>query len=603
MDIAIFALAVRARSASPGPGRAFGAPRRIFFVVDRRIIVDEAYERARRLAAKLECAETGVLKTVADELRLLACGGSTALGNERPLVVYSLRGGMYRSEAWARNPLQPIVVASTVDQIGSRLLFRAYGRGAGTWPVYAGLIANDSLILLDEAHCAQPFLQTCRAVGKYREWAEEPLGRCFHPVVMSATPPPAAKCVFRDRSGEGSDPHHPLGQRQMAVKPAALVEPVEAPETEGADRGADELAKRLADVARRQLNGQRRAIVVFANRVATARMAHKLLRDAPAPELESVLLTGRMRAVDREVVGDRLRRLQLHSGQSTGRTLEKPVVVVATQTLEVGADLDFDGLVTECASLDALRQRFGRLNRMGRDIECCAAIVIRANQAEPKRGDEGDPVYGKALTGTWNWLNDNKDANGKVDFGIAAMENLLQELDENTLVALNAPAKSAPVMLPAHVDCWAQTSPEPRPSPDVAPSASSSPGYTKATACEARSVAGATLGVLTSASLAVHAIGQGLAQATGKLGDGSSNRLLSNDGIELERFFGYWVKIVGVRPEVVVALDDELRARRARDAGPMLTGHGRATPLMWRTVLDAEGRYEDELLRALRGVR
>ena len=150
------------------------APRRIFFVVDRRIIVDEAHDRAGRLAKKLEAAEGGILQTVADRLRRLARGGGTGLGDERPLAVHSLRGGMYRSEAWARNPLQPTIVASTVDQIGSRLLFRAYRRRPGTWPVYAGLVANDSLILLDEAHCAQPFLQTLRAVAKLRTWAEAP---------------------------------------------------------------------------------------------------------------------------------------------------------------------------------------------------------------------------------------------------------------------------------------------------------------------------------------------------------------------------------------------------------------------------------------------
>lgn len=469
IDIAVFALAVRAQHASLDSGRAVAAPRRIFFVVDRRIIVDEAHDRAVRLAARLRSAKTGILKTVAVELTRLACGAGTDLGDERPLAVHSLRGGMYRSEAWARNPLQATVVASTVDQIGSRLLFRAYGRGAGVWPVYAGLIANDSLILLDEAHCARPFLQTLQAVGKYREWAEKPLDRDFHPVVMSATPPPGAKSVFRDCSGEGSDPRHPLGQRQLAKKPAELGSPVRTSTRRRADKHADELAKALACAAARLLNGQRRAIVVFANRVATARMTYRLLEETSKMKLETILLTGRMRSVDREMVGNRLRSLHLHSGQSTRRTLKRPVVVVATQTLEVGADLDFDGLVTECASLDALRQRFGRLNRMGRDIGCRARIVIRADQATPKRGKEDDPIYGEALTRTWKWLNENKDENGNVDFGIAAMEELLGGLEEETLIALNAPAKSAPVMLPAHVDCWAQTSPEPRPSPDVAP--------------------------------------------------------------------------------------------------------------------------------------
>ena len=73
------------------------------------------------------------------------------------------------------------------------------------------------------------------------------------------------------------------------------------------------------------------------------------------------------------------------------------------------------------------------------------------------------------------------------------------------------------------------------------------------------SLANATLGVLTSASLAVHAIGQGLAQAMGKLskhGIKQVARLLSNEAIDVERFFGYWVAyMVGARVEIVVALD------------------------------------------------
>ena len=481
LDIAVFALA--AQASRPVADHASAAPRRIFFVVDRRLIVDEAHERARRLAKKLESAHDGILKTVADRLRFLACGGAAGLGDERPLVVHSLRGGAYRSETWARNPLQPIVVASTVDQIGSRMLFRAYGGRSGTWPVYAGLIANDSLILLDEAHCSEPFLQTLRAVRKYREWAEKPLGRCFHAVVMSATPPPDVEDLFRDSSGEGRDPDHPLGTRQLAPKPANL-RVVEVASDEGADESTreataiDRLARGLADAARHFVHAGLRAVVVFANRVATARKTRTLLlRGSEGPEAEVILLTGRMRAVDREIVGEQMARWNLHSSRSTGRALEKPVVVVATQTLEVGADLDFDGLVTECASLDALRQRFGRLNRMGRrDVESRAEILVRSDQTRTRRGGKDDPVYGKAMINTWKWLAEQKrlaERKGKdvaVDFGIAAMEALLKELPngKDDLADLNAQGRSAPVMLPAHVDCWAQTSPEPVPSPDVA---------------------------------------------------------------------------------------------------------------------------------------
>ena len=469
IDVALFALAAQASRLDPR--RRITAPRRIFFVVDRRVIVDEAHERALRLARKLGRAEDGILKAVADDLRRIAHGAATGFERERPLAVHVLRGGLYRSEAWARSPLQPTIVASTVDQIGSRLLFRAYGRGPGTWPVYAGLAANDSLILLDEAHCAQPFLQTLRAVRRYRTWAQEPLGPCFHPVVMSATPPPGCNDVFRDASDEGRDPRHPLGWRQLACKPAALQR---VPNAKG-DVAVVALSKALAKSARALLGDGREAIVVFANRVATARETYRQLREKE--DAEAILLTGRMRPVDKDAVAGRLRDLGLHSDQAAGRRLERPVIVVATQTLEVGADLDFDGLVTECASLDALRQRFGRLNRTGRNIEARAGILVRAEQAKPARGAKKDPVYGEALTRTWKWLRDHENEEGEVDFGIAHLDRLLAEADSHrtargaaarcALAELDAPSADAPVMLPAHVDCWAQTAPEPQPSPDV----------------------------------------------------------------------------------------------------------------------------------------
>ena len=455
LDIALFALAAQAPRLDRK--QTITAPRRIFFVVDRRVIVDEAHERARRLAGKLQMAEEGILRTVADSLQKIARGGMTGPAEEPPLSAHILRGGMYRSEAWARNPLQPAVVASTVDQVGSRLLFRAYGRGNGTWPIYAGLVANDSLILLDEAHCAQPFLQTLQAVGRFRTWALAPLGRPFHPVVMSATPPSGIADVFEDPSDEGRDPDHPLGRRQLAHKPAVL----KTVERARGKRATSELAKALAEAASGLVNEERRAIVVFVNRVATARETHRLL--AADCQDRAVLLTGRMRPVDKDVVQQRLKLLG--STLAIERSLEEPWIVVATQTLEVGADLDFDGLVTECASLDALRQRFGRLNRMGRPVNARAMILVRGDQADSGKTQD-DPVYGKALTNTWIWLNKHKNEDDEVDFGIAHMAEKLPEGD--SLAPLNAPSVDAPVMLPAHVDCWAQTAPEPTPSPDVA---------------------------------------------------------------------------------------------------------------------------------------
>jgi len=452
IDIAVFALAASTRARVEG--KPLPLPRRLFFTVDRRIIVDEAFERACDLAKRLRDATGGILKEVAERLRSLS---GEANRDSLPLEAHVLRGGMYRTEGWARSPTKPTIICTTVDQLGSRLLFRAYGRSFKAWPIHAGLVANDSLILLDEAHCARPLLQTLSAIRQYRTWAREPLQNSFFVSVMSATPPPGMEDVFKDESGEPKDPEHPLGKRQLAAKHAALCEPVK-----GTSKTADNnLAEELAKQALAHVDDTHRAIVIFCNRVATARAVHAILSGSKHHSKQTVLLTGRMRPIDKDdMVAKHLAALA--SDRSDRRVLEEPVVVVATQTLEVGADLDFDAMVTECASLDALRQRFGRLNRMGRTINAKASIVVRENQAI---SSSDDPVYGTALANTWQWLKQIAGAGDTVDFGIAVLGNNLT--DVKTLADLTVTPPLTPIMLPAHIDGWAQTAPQPDPTADV----------------------------------------------------------------------------------------------------------------------------------------
>ncbi|MCL6646114.1 MAG: type I-U CRISPR-associated helicase/endonuclease Cas3, partial [Dehalococcoidia bacterium] len=427
IDIAVYALAAQADR----PVGERTAPRRIWFVVDRRIVVDEAFERARRIADKLARATTGPLKEVADRLRELS-------GTERPLAVARLRGGIFRDDGWARIPSQPAVITSTVDQLGSRLLFRGYGHSLLAAPIFAGLAANDSLIILDEAHCAVPFMQTLEAVRRYRgpEWADEPLPSPFGFVVMSATPPRglSPEAVFPGSLRDRALDHPELRRRLRTSKPAELVS---LGRRQGTD--ADSLITDAVQRAAGFVQDGRRRVAVMVNRVRTAREVAAELQSALAEEADVVLLTGRIRPLDRDAVVERWSRyLRANAPEEP----ERPIVVVATQCLEVGADFSFDALITECASLDALRQRFGRLARLGSDEAAPAAILIRQADIEPS---EPDPVYGLALANTWKWLQEQAttDAQGRlvIDMGVEALEGRVREVED--LGSLLAPSPDA----------------------------------------------------------------------------------------------------------------------------------------------------------------
>src|ERR1700675_4540311 len=104
------------------------------------------------------------------------------------------------------------------------------------------------------------------------------------------------------------------------------------------------------------------------------------------------------------------------------------------------------------------------------------------------------------------------------------------------------------------------------------------------------SLANATLGVVSSASLAVNTIGLGLASARGKRTKHAIkqvDRLLSNPGIDVDELSARWVAhAVGSRPNIVVAMDwtDFDADDQATIMLSLVSNHGRSTPLVWLTV-------------------
>jgi hypothetical protein len=127
------------------------------------------------------------------------------------------------------------------------------------------------------------------------------------------------------------------------------------------------------------------------------------------------------------------------------------------------------------------------------------------------------------------------------------------------------------------------------------------------------SLANATLGVLQAASVAVSAIGQGLALAKGincKHAIKQVDRLFSNPGLDVDFLFASWVPFVlAERLDIVVALDwtDFDKDDQSTLVLSLVTSHGRGTPLLWKTVRKSElqkrrNDYEDALLGRLREV-
>ncbi|MCY4375378.1 MAG: type I-U CRISPR-associated helicase/endonuclease Cas3 [Spirochaetaceae bacterium] len=438
LDAAVFHLALRADTPA-------AAALRIVLVVDRRLVVDDAYERAQKIEFVLSdpshAAMPGrtVVEEVARRLQLLSGTGAP------PLIAARLRGGAPLEQEWARTPTQPTLLCSTVDQVGSRLLFRGYGVSDRMKPVHAGLLGEDSLILLDEAHLSEPFRKT---LGDVHE-----IGRAgIKTVVLTATPGVPGKRPFALGPRDRADPV--LKARLQAAKRARLVKPIRSDPVEAFARAACEVADCL-----RRAGVSSPAVGVVVNRVALAREVFQKLSERKDHGVECLLMIGRSRSVTRDQIAEKLAPFRTGAAD---RADAEPMMLVATQCLEVGVDLDLDGLLTQAASFDALRQRFGRLNRAGRPITAEGAILVMSESLAKKTDD---PVYGDRIRKTWEALN-AMAKDDVVDFGVEALDRRLKEADID-LAELAAPRAQAPTLMPAYLDLWSQTSPPPVSDPEV----------------------------------------------------------------------------------------------------------------------------------------
>jgi len=470
-------------------------PMRMIFVVDRRLVIDDAYGRAKLIAGRLRDAladsaptadaDQAVLRAVA--LRLADLSGTSA--DRIPLQVAVLRGGLPRDNGWVESVHQPTVVLSTVDQSGSRLLHRGYGIAPHAAPIHAGLLGEDSVFVLDESHLSNPFTQTLRGIAQMRGLADEPIGLPWRTILMSATHNPTDGDVstFRLDMDSGSEDRAgaPLLDRRLAaIKLARLAR---APAAKGLQAQAREfaaIAERLAE----QTGTGARTIGIVVNRVRLARRIHDILVErhgavsADQAQGGSLLLTGRCRPFERDRLlglngeqdnGKPFARVidRIRTGRDrNGQKVDAPLFVVGTQAIEAGADLDFDALVTEIAPWPSLKQRFGRLDRAGVLGETHAVIVctfdIPKTDALPK-----DAVYGASgwLTRRWLWTLAGQDGASpvaperSVDLGVDGQGRL-----GRVPQGLSPDVANAPALLPSIMDLFAQTDPVPHPSPDPA---------------------------------------------------------------------------------------------------------------------------------------
>ena len=430
------------------------APTRIWWLVNRRLLVDSTAKHAQAIRQALQDPQAigingeaaHVMHAVAGRLRALA-----ADRNSDPLEVIRLRGGV--QSRVPTDPSRPAVLLSTLPMFGSRLLFRGYGSSRSMRPIDAALTGTDSLVLVDEAHLAKHLIRLVPGLNECTRNARPILGGTrSRPQVVALTA--TGDALSRDRFDLNADDEaDPIVRQRLDASKSMRVRSVARDVVKGMVQETRLLLKQAARPA---------TCIVFANTPATARAVYDELTSTRGKGFDHpsdiVLLTGRTR--EREAERTRERVLNPVNGmpacRDPGALRERHLIVVATQTLEVGADIDAEYLVTETCGVRALTQRLGRLNRLGL-FEHAESVYVhvpaRKRKGQPAGAAPEWPVYGTEPAKVLARLEKAMDGAGAVKVSPRTVATVLGEPGDD-------PGR-APEILPGLLWEWVKTTTPP----------------------------------------------------------------------------------------------------------------------------------------------
>ena len=316
------------------------------------VIVPWLYARAHKVSAPTRCVIVLPRQNLTVQTARTARELVERAGLQDCVRVLELMGGSKKDNDRKLRPDEPAVIVCTQDMYFSRALNRGYARRPAHWPIDFGLYNQDCLIVLDEVQLMEDALATSAQLAAFRRkfgiYGSAPC------VWMSATVKPEwLQTVDFDthpreiRLGE-DDRAHPVVKERIHARKVARPAPAECRTPEG-----------CASFVLSEHRAGTRSIVI-ANTVARAREIAGGIRKAKKLSNENILLVhSRFRPKERREVNERL--------AASGALPAEGQIVVATQVLEAGIDISARMLVTDVAPWGSLVQRFGRVNRMGKD--------------------------------------------------------------------------------------------------------------------------------------------------------------------------------------------------------------------------------------------
>jgi len=308
-------------------------PRRLIYALPQRSLVDQTAGEVGKWLARIDACEVA--------LHVVMGGGSKESQRD-----------------WRQNMHEPAIVIGTVDSLVSKALNRGYGIGRAIFPVDFALVTNGAHWIIDEIQLCPESTTTLRQLAGFT--AKYPTAEPFGLTCMSATIPERLLGTV----------DNPDVSRKIVIEPGERTGELKT--RLDANRTIRKLDASPGDyeaIARQagELHRPGELTLVVLNTVDAARAVHKQL----GTDTKTTLLHSRFRPVERE-------RLMKEVTESPDDR-----IVVSTQVIEAGIDLNAATMITESAPWASLVQRAGRCNRSGKIADAALWWVPPSTKAGP----------------------------------------------------------------------------------------------------------------------------------------------------------------------------------------------------------------------------